>query len=846
MNDKPMTIHLVGHGHLDPVFMWRWQEGYEAARSTFRSALDRMNEFPDFRFTTTTTALMVAISKYDPDMFAEIQARVNEGRWELAGGWWVEPDTNLVHGESLVRQAMYGQLELARLFGKTARIGMNPDTFGHCAVLPQILCQSGAAAYVFMRPEKYEASVAANSFNWQGPGGYELPAFRLQSYNAVPSDGLLAQLESEPFYSGNQQLIVYGVGNHGGGPTREALDYLERQIADRRTSELRYSSLEGFADAATGFMDQRMTGELQHHARGCYSTMIGLKQANRRTEYALLAAERWASLAAGTEGYRYPHEQLTAAWKDALFCQFHDILPGTCTAEAEEDAQLQLGRARFTAMEVLHSAVNHLAARIDTATDHTPFILFNPATADLDTIIEIEVDIRHWERGNPTNSQTWWAERPLVLLDSNGRQVDHNLVQPTGYDGNTNRLRVAFRALVPALGYSVYQYLDPAGTMPEGDDTPGAPGCTVTETGELLTVSNSDISISVCKITGAVTSWYDHNLDCELLNDRSDVLSVYRDNSDTWAHEVRSFSDKAGEFEAAAVTVKEHGPVRTVLLIRSRFGKSEAVRTIAVPTFGSEVTVVTKVNWQEKQAVLKSCWNLNLALNDAVSSTPYQAVRREPGAGEEPGGEWQTLRGDARDDSGQWNPVGWQFINDSCWSYEINAKARRYSWGRGQTAFALTLLRSPAYAFHEPNEVQADQHYEWQNQGWHTFRFVISAGAPRSHVTAAHAAEHLNHPVTVVREHQHPGVLPREKGFLEQQAAGSVLSVLKQAEDGGGFVLRAVDYSENGSDASFRIKSLGVDIKTRLAAGQIRSWRIVDGSTCEVNLLEQKPEHPEK
>src|SRR5690625_4510570 len=216
VNDKARKFYLVGHGHLDPVFMWRWQEGYEAARSTFRSALDRMNEFPDFRFTTTTTALMVAISKYDPDMFAEIQARVNEGRWELAGGWWVEPDTNLVHGESLVRQAMYGQLELARLFGKTARIGMNPDTFGHCAVLPQILCQSGAAAYVFMRPEKYEASVAANSFNWQGPGGYELPAFRLQSYNAVPSDGLLAQLESEPFYSGNQQLIVYGVGNHGG------------------------------------------------------------------------------------------------------------------------------------------------------------------------------------------------------------------------------------------------------------------------------------------------------------------------------------------------------------------------------------------------------------------------------------------------------------------------------------------------------------------------------------------------------------------------------------------------------------------------------------------------------
>lgn len=820
MNDKARRFHLVGHGHLDPVFMWRWQEGYEAARATFRSVLDRMNEFPDFRFTSTTTALLVAIEEHDPAMFREISQRVEQGRWELAGGWWVEPDTNLVHGESLVRQALHGQLELRRMFGRIATIGMNPDTFGHSAVLPQLLRLSGADAYVFMRPERYESTINANGFSWAGDAGAELPAWRLQSYNAVPSVELFAQ---EPFYAGEHQLIVYGVGNHGGGPTIAAL----RQIEQARNDDLDYASLADFAAAAAAGLDKRVSGELQHHARGCYSTTIGLKQANRRAEHALLAAERWASLASA-HGHAYPAERLTAAWRDVLWNQFHDVLPGTCLREAEEDALQQLGRARFSAAEALHYAVNHLAARVDTATEHTPFILFNPATSDLDGIVELEVDIRHWERGNPGNSQIWWLERNLTLQDGDGNVVPHNLVQPAGFDGNTNRLRVAFRASVPALGYAVYQYADARPSSPSA-------GCKVEEDAAGLTVSNGSLSLSICRDTGAITSWFDHEQGCELLNGPSDVLTVFNDPSDTWAHEVRAFTDRAGEFGSAEVTVSEHGPVRTVLTIRSRFGRSQAVRTIAVPAGGSEVAIETRVNWQEQHRVLKSVWQLNLSQCQQLAASPYRAVERKPGAGEEPGGEWLCLNGEARDDQGRWLDTGWRFVNDSCWAYGVESKYRRYSWGQGETTLGLTLLRSPIYAFHEPNEPLADRHYDYQNQGWHTYRFAIRTGQPQTAVVATRAAELLNQEPVVVREHQHPGQLPRRHGFLVQDAPEAMLSVLKRSEADDGFVLRAVDAGAGGP-ASFSIAALGLQASGQLAPFEIASW---DSSRNRLDLLEQ-------
>ena len=169
--DKDIILHMIGNAHIDPVWMWRWQEGFQETKATFRSALDRMNESDDFLFTASSAQAYAWIEANDPAMFAEIQARVHEGRWQLVGGWWTEPDTNIPSGESFVRQALYGQLYFLEKFGQMARVGYNIDSFGHNGMLPQILKKSGLDYYVFMRPMPGEKALPARLFRWESDDG---------------------------------------------------------------------------------------------------------------------------------------------------------------------------------------------------------------------------------------------------------------------------------------------------------------------------------------------------------------------------------------------------------------------------------------------------------------------------------------------------------------------------------------------------------------------------------------------------------------------------------------------------------------------------------------------------
>ena len=147
-------VHLIGNAHLDPVWLWRWQEGYSEVLATFRSALDRIKESDDFIFTCAGAVYYKWVEETDYDMFEEIRERVRQGRWVIVGGWWIQPDCNIPCGESYVRQALYGQRYFREKFGIMATTGYNVDSFGHNAMLPQILKQSGINAYVFMRPNE--------------------------------------------------------------------------------------------------------------------------------------------------------------------------------------------------------------------------------------------------------------------------------------------------------------------------------------------------------------------------------------------------------------------------------------------------------------------------------------------------------------------------------------------------------------------------------------------------------------------------------------------------------------------------------------------------------------------
>ena len=161
------TLHMIGNAHLDPVWLWPWQEGYQEARATFWSAIHRMDEYPDFVFTCDQVVLLTWVEECDPELFARIKERIADGRWQMVGGWWVEPDCNMPGAESFVRQGLYGQRYLLEKFGIIATVGMNVDPFGHNAMLPQILRGQGMDSYCFLRPGPHESDLAPSLFWWE-------------------------------------------------------------------------------------------------------------------------------------------------------------------------------------------------------------------------------------------------------------------------------------------------------------------------------------------------------------------------------------------------------------------------------------------------------------------------------------------------------------------------------------------------------------------------------------------------------------------------------------------------------------------------------------------------------
>src|SRR5512135_3768714 len=174
MISRKKRLYMIGNAHIDPVWLWQWQEGFHEVKATFRSALDRMQEYEDFIFSASSAAFYEWVEQSDPQMFAEIQQRVREGRWCLVGGWWIEPDCNIPGGESFARQALYAQRYFKEKFGVAAKVGYAIDSFGHNGMLPQLLKKAGLDYYVFMRPMPFEKGLPSGLFWWEADDGSRL------------------------------------------------------------------------------------------------------------------------------------------------------------------------------------------------------------------------------------------------------------------------------------------------------------------------------------------------------------------------------------------------------------------------------------------------------------------------------------------------------------------------------------------------------------------------------------------------------------------------------------------------------------------------------------------------
>jgi alpha-mannosidase len=809
MPDDAPTLHLIGHAHIDPVWLWQWPEGFQEIKATFRSALDRMEEDDEFAFTASSVAFYEWIHRNDPAMFEEIANRVAEGRWYVVGGWWVEADCNLASGESYARQALVGQRWLQEHLGVTATVGFNPDSFGHNAMLPQILAKSGLSSYVFMRPVDHERGLPGRTFWWESDDGARVLAFRIAyEYLSWPKevDEHVRRCAAELKAPHTQMMCFYGVGNHGGGPTRENLESIHRLGDDADLPKLVMSHPGRFFAAVreSSVPLPIVHSELQNHARGCYASHSGIKQWNRRAERLLLDAERLSTIAARVIGHRTV-EDLGRAWKNVLFNQFHDILSGTSIEPAYTDARDQLGETAAIAGRAIHDALQSITWNVDIPADSRsiPVVIWNPHSWASSIPVELEVG------RFPTDP---------VVVDDEGRTGPVQQVQSLA-TVKGGRARLAFLAELPPVGYRLYRVV--AG----GDALPDVPNVEASDT----VLDNGLLRVEVDQHLG-VSRIYDHRHDVDVTGDGALCADVIGDPSDTWGHGVVQFGDIVGTFEVERVSRIEHGAVRAAVRIESRFGSSRLIQDLFLHRDLPYLDVRATVDWREQFKVLKLRFPVNVHAPTVTYEIPFGTLQRGTDGDEVPGQRWVDLTGRLRD---RGTIYGLSVMTDSKQSFDV----------RGDR-LSLTVLRSPIHAHHDPRVPSDDALYSFQDQGIQRFAYRLGphAGSWVDGGTVRLAAE-LDLPPTALIESAHAGALPRSDSFLRIDAPNVVLSALKEAEDGGALIVRCYESAGEATTATIELPRWGRRIEASFGQSEIKTFRVPDDPqipVTEVNLLEQE------
>ena len=820
------VLHLIGNSHIDPVWLWQWPEGFQEVRATLRSALDRMNEYPEFIFTCDSVAYYEWIAEIDPEMFEEIRERVAEGRWELVGGWWVEPDCNLPGGESFVRQGLLGQRFFLEHFGKIATVGYNVDPFGHHGMLPQILRRSGMDSYVFMRPGPHELGLPVPVFWWQSPDGARVLTYRLPHEYCAPREDLgnhldksIAQLPDR----WTEMMAFYGVGNHGGGPTRENLDSIRRLDGVGAMPTLRHSTPAAFFDTirASGATLPTWTDDLQHHAVGCYAAHSGIKRWMRRAENELAAAEAWSAVAHLATGRAYPREEFGRAWRQVLFNQFHDTFGGTAIEPAYRDARDQLGEASSIANRSHNAAIQSVSRRISIPTDPTtmPIAVFNPHAWPVRSTVELE----------------YGGLKPIDgLLDEHDRPVAFQAVQSYA-TVSAWRSRFAFEAEVPPLGYRLYR-------MKTGVTRPTTTALRTTPT----SLENEHLRLEIDPATGRIASLVlrggGEGRDVEVIEPGRSRAVVVDDTSDTWGHRRLAYQDERAVFAPDQVQLVEDGPVRGLIRVTSRHGDSTLTEDYILSAGARWIELRVIVDWREEARLLKLRFATRTPDPVATYEIPYGTIERPANGEEEPGQRWIDVSGPVdpttdepatpETDSRPGKVVGLAILNDSKYSFDIDGPE-----------LGVTAVRSPIYAHHEPAAPREGVRYQFQDQGVQRFTLgLVPHHGSWADAGITRRALELNQRQTVLLESFHDGDLGPTMSFAAVEPENLVLGAVKLAEDSDELVVRVVETAGRAVLARVSFPAWGREVAFDIGPWEIRTFRLPrdgDAAPVETDLLER-------
>ncbi|MEJ2216221.1 MAG: glycoside hydrolase family 38 C-terminal domain-containing protein [Gemmatimonadota bacterium] len=767
------TLWAVGNSHIDAAWLWRWPETVKVVEATWGSAVKLMRKYPEMEFAGSAARYYTWLEERDPDLLARIQALAKAGRWHPVGGWWVEADANMPGGEALVRQALYGQRAFKRLFGEISHVAWIPDTFGYTWQLPQIFHLSGMDFFVTQKlrwndTDKWTAD--RNVFWWQGRDGTRVLTYIPYGYDHDLDGRRLARqwLATKDSSAAPVLYTLYGVGDHGGGPTAAMLDRrraLNRiptfpPVVDRSPDSTLALMRSEMPDSAPVIDDELY---LEYH-RGVLTTQSETKRWNRRMQNLLTSAEVAATAAAGptvSAGFGrpggpagYPYAALHEAWTLTLFNQFHDILPGSGIGPVYKDAAVMYRHADSLATSVLQGAAIALAAHMNTeppAPDARPFLVLNPNARPRGGVVR------------------------LVLHDSTAQALDdHGRRLPSALVGDTLLVRVP---PVPATGTSLI-------FVREGEkaSTPAAVREPFAWLRRLLgheskttVLENRYLRVEIDPATGEIARMLDKRDGREVLADSAhgNVLMTMPDNPKQW--DAWNIDQVTGPWTPMRDSVRvgiamRDGLAEWVDVVRVDTAVNARVtQRYVLPDEAARLDIVTTVDWHASHRLLKAAFPLAVHPDSVWAEIPYGAIGRPTVP--------ETRKDSARYETSmqRWidasqDGFGVALVNDGKYGYDVQGDTVR-----------LTLLRAPKYP-----DPDADM-------GTHTFTYSVVPHAGDWRAPAVlDAAEALNQPLRAVPVSPHPGE-GRGAPFLRIEGGSAVLGALKRSEDDDALVVRLVE-----------------------------------------------------
>lgn len=807
------SIHLICNAHLDPVWLWQREEGVAEALSTFETAARFCRETDGFVFNHNEAVLYQWIEQYDPALFREIQRLVAAGKWHIMGGWYLQPDCNMPSGESFVRQVLEGRSYFREKFGAEPTTAINFDPFGHSRGLVQILAKSGYDSYIVCRPGQADFPLKENTFLWEGYDGSRILVHRL--LNGYESGKGRARMKIEKYQSENTDgptgLLLWGIGNHGGGPSAEDLAAIGEMMENGEA--LIHSTPETYFAALRESKEhfEVVSRPMNHWGVGCYTSQIRVKQAHRRLEGAYYALEKMAAHAAAIGAHPYPKKELAEIRKDLLFLEFHDILPGTAIRRAEDDALRLAGHAleqvSRTRLDVFLSMTY---GRVSPTSSITPLYLYNPHPYPVEQTFTYELPLAQTVREGFAQPVLVRDGEPLPVQ----REQEENMV-PIQW-----RRRIAFRARVKPMSMErlefTYQVLE----------QPPSSGA-IEEDGEFLRFSSGRVEAAINRRTGLLDSY---RIDgTEYLRPGSFLPAVFEDIHDTWGMTLQKYDVPAGCFHLRRdgqgnplLRVIEDGPVRVVVEGVFEYGRSELVLRYKLPCLDTELETEAFLQFAEDLKVVK------LAVRPAFSGfrflgeTAFGVEELACDGQEEVAQKWLAA------DSGERCLT---LINDSVYGSSCSSGT-----------LYQTLIKSCGYSAHpmpgRPH-VLSGRYLQNSDHTCVTYRFFLNGGESGQRLAAVsrEAQIRCEEPALLAC---FSGNCPNSReSFWSLDGDCLVCSAVKAACDGEGWILRL--FNPTGEPQKDLLRTGGFAFPVSAAPWEVKTFRWRPGANHleEDNLLEQ-------